>query len=112
MQDMMSEVQGQEIPEMTEGTGEVIATTDPSDIGVEEVAVPKDTTPNIVLSKELKEQGLAEGVTNVGMKSFALPSVEEQLQGFYVEDPGVFVGQFRQYKFLVRKGEDVPSIVI
>lgn len=60
--------------------------------------------PNVRLASSKESEALPEGLCNIGMGSVMIPELEKQLEGFYVEDPGLLVGQFRQYKFVQRKG--------
>lgn len=71
-------------------------------------------TPNVVLSKDREEDALPEGLTNIGTVGIILPDVEAQKAGFYLpqEQASRLVSQFRQFKFLVKKGQDTPSVRI
>lgn len=60
--------------------------------------------PNVRLASSKESEALPEGRCNIGMGSVMIPSLEKQLAGFHVEDPGLLVGQFRQYKFVQEKG--------
>ena len=57
---------------------------------------------------------LMEGITNFGMHSVEIPNKEAQIAGFEMPEDvaGEFVAQYRQFKFDVKKGEDVPNISI
>ena len=66
---------------------------------------PTGPKPNVRLAASQEEHALPEGLCNIGMGSVMIPSKEAQLAGFYVDDPGLLVGQFRQYKFTQEKGQ-------
>lgn len=64
----------------------------------------REPMPNVRLASSKKSEALPEGLCNIGMGSVTIPSSEKQLAGFYVEDPGLLVAQFPQYKFVQEKG--------
>ena len=70
---------------------------------------PKQMAPtpkaNVRLASSQKELALPEGTCNIGMSSVEVPDEAQQIAGFYVDDPGLLVGQFRQYKFIQEKGQ-------
>lgn len=71
-----------------------------------------EKTVRIRLSSKRKAEALNPGITNMGMSHVVMPDFETQLKGFDVpkEIGGMVVDQFSQYKFDVKKGEDVPSV--
>lgn len=92
---------------------ETLAIPKPKPVSEPNAAYEQKGPNNIRLAKSAEDQALEAGMHNVGMDSFVLPAKEQQLKGFWVEKPGVFVGQYRQYKFHHDKKEGtVPSITI
>ncbi|MEP6756382.1 MAG: hypothetical protein ABJA67_12835 [Chthonomonadales bacterium] len=72
------------------------------------------STPNVVLSKDREHEAVPEGLTNIGTVGIVLPSIEIQMTGFYLpqDEASRLVSQFRQYKFLVNKGQATPAVRI
>lgn len=70
--------------------------------------------PNVVLSSDRKNQALPEGLVNIGNVGIVLPDPATQGKGFYLkpDDAAVLVAQFRQFKFLVNKGQATPPVKI
>ena len=64
---------------------------------------PKDTSPNVRLTKE--GQPLNEGPVIIGQVKVMIPDEATQRQGFYAENSGELVAQYRQYKFIQVKGQ-------
>lgn len=60
---------------------------------------------NVRLASSQEELALPKGTCNIGMSSIEIPDKAQQLAGFYAEDPGLLVGQFRQFKFIQEKGQ-------
>lgn len=89
---------------------------------VDEVVIPESIVgaprrdrggaPNVRLSsKAPDEHALPKGPVNAGMTTFIVPDLETQRSGFYVENEGMFISQFPQYRFLLPKGTDTPPIL-
>lgn len=57
------------------------------------------------LAKSKQEQALPEGPVNIGMTTITVPNKAQQLKGWVAEDAGIFVAQYRQYKFAEEKGK-------
>jgi hypothetical protein len=70
--------------------------------------------PNVILSKDHPEGPLPEGLVNIGNIGIVMPDTDSQESGFYVpaEEASVLVAQFRQFKFMVDKGQKTPSVRI
>jgi hypothetical protein len=64
---------------------------------------------NVRLSRKKWKEALPAGVTMIGRHKMEVPELDQQLGGFKVENAGVLVDQFSQYKFYVPKGEPVPN---
>lgn len=67
--------------------------------------------PNVKLAASKEDSALSEGRLNIGPNQMMIPDKEGQLAGFYTEHPGVLVAQFRQFKFIQKKGEAQDSTV-
>jgi hypothetical protein len=93
-------------PEIEEGTIATDPTTPP------EAKFKAEEGANVVLSADMEHKALTPGVTNIGNTTVIVPEVEQQLAGFKVDEPGVFVTQFRQFKFWVKKGDNVPPATL
>ena len=91
----------------------VVEVQAPEAVGIrsEEPKEVKTKQVNVRLSSKQKDRALNPGVLVIGRCVMTLPSKEEQLAGFYVEDPGVLVGQYDQYKFFQEKGRTVPHTI-
>lgn len=69
---------------------------------------------NVILSAEKQDQALPKGLTNIGNIAVTLPDEANQIAGFYLEPElaATLIVQFRQYKFLVNKGQATPPVKI
>ena len=96
---MTDETNQGQTSEQTGGVNPLLATT-------QVVPKPKFAPTqgaNVALSATGKP--LPEGLTNFGMHSVLMPSEEQQRAGFTVENPGLFIAQWPQFKFFKPKGE-------
>lgn len=83
-----------------------------NEVAQEPVFINADKPANVRLAPNREDQSLTEGVHNAGMFTFHIPNKEAQRAGFFVDNPGAFVAQFRQFKFVVPKGSYTPSVQI
>lgn len=82
---------------------------DEEDDGIDPEGMPEGE-PNVRLSKKRGHEAVAKGLLNIGMEpGIMMPSKKTQLQGFFVPNAATLVNQFRQYKFIQKKGTDRPT---
>lgn len=109
--DELTLLEDQAPTEMTTGplTGQDAAG---NEMAPEPVFINVDKQANVQLAPSCEDQALTEGVHNAGMLTFHIPDEVTQRAGFFVDNPGAFVAQFRQFKFVVPKGSGTPSVQI
>lgn len=76
----------------------------------EPVSVTPPDNANVRLAPSNKGKALPKGLCNIGQITVEIPDELSQEVGFHVEHPAILVGQFPQYKFFHKKGDDVPTI--